>query len=185
MKVVRTVRFTAAVAACSVLLLSTTGVFLRAAPEPGFQPKYAKLPLSFEENRGQAPTGVRYLSRTRGGVLLLRPDSFSLEADGGRTISMRFVGSSGPKAPTGEEKLLGTTSYFIAATVKSTRRACPAAADGNSMPTMTAADGALSSGAGIHDPHGQSPGLNRTPQQRVDRCHGGNGFRRLGRQIDR
>ena len=89
-------RFTAACAACSVVLLLTTGMFLRAAPDPGFQPAYAKLPLSFEENRGQAPADVRYLSRTRSGVVLLRPGSFSLDVDGGQTISVRFVGSAGP-----------------------------------------------------------------------------------------
>ena len=59
-------------------------MFLRAAPDPGFQPAYAKLPLSFEENRGQAPADVRYLSRTRSGVVLLRPGSFSLDVDGGQ-----------------------------------------------------------------------------------------------------
>ena len=45
--------------------------------------------------------------------MLLRPGSFSLDVDGGQTISVRFVGSAGPSAPTGEQKLIGTTSYFI------------------------------------------------------------------------
>jgi Beta-propeller repeat len=105
-------RFAAAVAA-SVLLLLTTGRLLRAAPDPAVQPVYAKLPLSFEENRGQAPADVSYLSRTRSGVLLLRPGSFSLDVDGGQTISVRFVGTAGPSVPTGEQKLIGTTSYLI------------------------------------------------------------------------
>jgi hypothetical protein len=105
--------FTAAGAACSVLLLLTTGVFLRAAPDPGFQPVYAKLPLNFEENRGQAPADVRYLSRSRSGVLHLRPGSFSLDVDGGQTISVRFAGRAAPSAPTGEQRLIGTTSYLI------------------------------------------------------------------------
>ena len=114
MKVVRTVRFAAAVAACSVLLLSTTGIFLRAAPEPGFQPKYAKLPLSFEENRGQAPADVRYLSRTRGGILLLRPDSFSLEADGGRPIAMRFESLLSSSGGEDEEETRPAQAAFMA-----------------------------------------------------------------------
>ena len=104
-------RFTAACAACSVVLLLTTGVFGRGAPDPGFQA--ARLPLAFEENRGQAPADVRYLSRTSSGVLLLRPGSFSLDVNGGPTISVHFVGSTGPSAPTGEQKLPGTTSYLI------------------------------------------------------------------------
>jgi hypothetical protein len=106
-------RFTAACAACSVVLFLTTGMFLHAAPDPGFQPAYAKLPLSFEENRGQAPADVKYLSRTRSGVVLLRSGSFSLDVDGGQTIAVRFVGGAGPSALTGEQKLLGTTSYLI------------------------------------------------------------------------
>jgi hypothetical protein len=105
--------FAAACAASSVILLLTTGAFLRAAPDPAFEPAYAKLPLSFEENRGQAPADVRYLSRTRSGVLLLRPGSFSLDVEGGQTISVRFAGSAGSSAPIGERKLIGTTSYLI------------------------------------------------------------------------
>src|SRR5262245_8961951 len=106
------VRLAAAAAACAVLLLAT-GIVLHGARDPGFQPVYAKLPLSFEENRGQAPADVRYLSHSRSGVLHLRPGSFSLDVDGGQTISVRFAGNAGPSAPTGEQKLLGTTSYLI------------------------------------------------------------------------
>ena len=43
----------AACAACSVVLLLTTALSLRAAQDPGFQPSDATLPLSFEESRGQ------------------------------------------------------------------------------------------------------------------------------------
>jgi len=106
-------RFTAAGAVSAVVLLLTTGMFLRAAPAPGFQPSYARLPLSFEENRGQAPADVKYLSRTGSGVVLLRSRRFSLAVDGAQTISVRFVGSAGSGAPIGEQKLIGTTSYFI------------------------------------------------------------------------
>ncbi len=109
----RKVCFTAACAAFFAVLFLSTGLFLRAAPDPGFQPAYANLPLSFEENRGQAPAGVKYLSRTSGGVVLLRPGSFSLDVNRGRTISMRFVGGAKVSAPVGEQKLPGTTSYLI------------------------------------------------------------------------
>src|SRR5215471_6258706 len=85
-------RIMAVCAAWSVVLVLTTGTFLRAAPDPGFQPASAKPALSFEENRGQAPPEVRYLSRTRSGVALLRPEGFSLDLEGGKTISVRFVG---------------------------------------------------------------------------------------------
>src|SRR5262249_14739950 len=107
------VRLTATAAACALLLVMMTEMILHGARDPGFQPVYAKLPLSFEENRGQAPADVRYLSRSRSGVLHLRPGSFSLDVDGGQTISVRFAGNAGPSAPTGEQKLIGTTSYLI------------------------------------------------------------------------
>ena len=81
-------------AAC-LLVLVTTGLLLRAAPDSGPQPSYALLPLRFEENRGQAPAGVSYLAHTRSGVVLLRRGGMSLEMDGGRTISVRFAGRRG------------------------------------------------------------------------------------------
>src|SRR5262249_3284208 len=105
-------RLTAVCAACVVVLIMTTAMFLRAAPHPGVQPAYATLPLSFEENRGQAPGDVRYLSRTGSGIVSLRSGGFSLEVDGGHDISVRFV-AAGSTTPTGEQKLIGTTSYLI------------------------------------------------------------------------
>ena len=67
--------------------------------------------LAFEENRGQAPAGVSYLSRTGNGVVLLRPASVALKSDTGKTITMRFVGAAGAHgAPAGEQKQPGITS---------------------------------------------------------------------------
>jgi hypothetical protein len=88
-------RFLAAGAACSVVLFLTTGMFLPAAPDPSLQAAYARLPLSFEENRGQAPADVGYLSRTSSGVLFLRPGSFSLDANG-RTTPCVSPAAPGP-----------------------------------------------------------------------------------------
>jgi len=91
--------------------LLTTAMLLPAAA--AVEASYGKLPLAFEENRGQAPAGVSYLSRTRSGVVLLRPGSIALEADGGKTIAMRFVGVGAASVPTGEQKLPGITSYLV------------------------------------------------------------------------
>ena len=96
-----------------VVLLVATAMFLHAATDQKLLPSYGKLPLAFEENRGQAPADVNYLSRTRSGVVLLRPGSVALESDEGKTITMRFLGVGAPSAPTGEQKLPGITSYLI------------------------------------------------------------------------
>ena len=95
------------------LLLLTTAIFVRAASRQDLPPNNSKLPLAFEENRGQAPSGVRYLVRTRSGVILFRPGIVALEVDGGKSIGMRFVDGAVPSAPSGEEKLPGITSYFV------------------------------------------------------------------------
>ena len=65
-----------------------TSVLLHAAPNEKVLSSYGKLPLAFEENRGQAPVGVSYLARTRSGVVLLRPESMALDLDTGRSITM-------------------------------------------------------------------------------------------------
>ena len=98
----------------SVFLLLMMAAFLHAHPNQRLVPSYEKLPLAFEENRGQAPAGVSYVSRTRNGVVLLRPGSVALELDGGKTIAMRFVGAEPRTAlrPV-EKKLPGITSYLV------------------------------------------------------------------------
>jgi hypothetical protein len=96
-----------------VVLLFTTAMFLHAAPDQELRASYGKLPLAFEENHGQAPAGVSFLSRTRSGIVLLRPGSVALESDEGKTIAMRFVGAGVPSAPKGEQKLPGITSYLV------------------------------------------------------------------------
>ena len=64
-----------------------TAVFVYAAPDQ-LLPTYSKLPLAFEENRGQAPAGANYLSRTRNGVVLLRQGGVALQSQDGKSISM-------------------------------------------------------------------------------------------------
>jgi len=96
-----------------IVLLLTAAMLLHAAPDQELLPSYGKLPLAFEENRGQAPAGVSYLSRTRSGVVFLRPGSVALESDGGKRSPCVFVGAGAASAPTGEQKLPGITSYLV------------------------------------------------------------------------
>ena len=72
--------------------LLAAAVLSRAAPNQELLSSYGKLPLAFEENRGQAQAGVSYLSRTRNGVVLLRPGGVALQSMDGKTTTHEFRG---------------------------------------------------------------------------------------------
>ncbi|HYP12455.1 MAG TPA: SBBP repeat-containing protein, partial [Bryobacteraceae bacterium] len=77
---------------------------------------YGKLPLHFEENKGQADPSVRYLSRGSGYALLLGPQqaTLSLVRNSGRAVvRLNFVGSSGASSVRAEGALPGSSNYFI------------------------------------------------------------------------
>ena len=101
---------------------------------------YGKLPLSFEENQGQTDEKVGFLSRGSGYTLFLAPDEavFALrspsEDEGlgdrqkdalqvsrpekqkmakGAVIRMKFSGANTAPVITGQERLQGTSNYFI------------------------------------------------------------------------
>ena len=113
-----------------------------------------------ERQTADAELRVELRDRQLGEHAALRP----VPADGGdtnlvparREVEREPVWVHAGVAAVGEAKLVLNRSRArvfpsssIAATVKSTRRARAAAGDGSSMPTMTAADGARSRGAGI------------------------------------
>jgi pimeloyl-ACP methyl ester carboxylesterase len=101
---------------------------------------YGKLPLSFEKNQGQTDKKVGFLSRGGGYTLFLTPDEavFALRSpsgnDGpddrqndalqvsrpeelkrakGAVIRMKFSGANPAPVISGEERLQGTSNYFI------------------------------------------------------------------------
>jgi hypothetical protein len=98
-------------AAVALLLAATPA--LSAGANPAVVNSYGKVPLSFEENLGQAAAGVRYLSRAHSGTVLLRPGSTALESGAGETITIRFAGSPAVAMPVGEQKLSGRTSCLL------------------------------------------------------------------------
>src|SRR4051794_28008981 len=53
---------------------------------------YGRLPLHFEENRGQADPSTRFLARADGGVVALTPRGFVVGLDGGG-VELSFVGA--------------------------------------------------------------------------------------------
>jgi len=101
----------AAALVCSRQSLAAT----KAAPKPTVN--YAKLPLSFEPNQGQADPRVQFLSRGKGYSLFLTSKEAVLtleQPDQQRpdTLRMQLTGANPHSQPTGQEKLAGIVNYF-------------------------------------------------------------------------
>jgi Beta-propeller repeat/Bacterial Ig domain len=83
---------------------------------------YGKLPLSFEENRGQADSRVKFLSQGNGYSILLTPSAILLnmrtsgrpgQAAKQSVVRMSFSGAQSSAAITGSERQSGISSYFV------------------------------------------------------------------------
>ena len=78
---------------------------------------YAKLPLSFEENRGQADAQVKFLSHGKDYSILLTGGVVSLNLQSGAkqpsTIGMSFPGANASPSVGGSERQAALSSYFI------------------------------------------------------------------------
>lgn len=72
----------------------------------------ASLPMSFEPNLGQADRGVKFLSRGVGHNLILTTHGATLSL-GDKIIRMDILGANTPVSIEGEDKLPGTSNYFI------------------------------------------------------------------------
>jgi len=95
---------------------------LRSLSQPGSETirKYGVLPLSFEENQGQAAPRVRYLAHGPGysllledkqATLLLFPKRAANKSANPNILRMRLLHSNS-RAPAGEARLPGTVNYF-------------------------------------------------------------------------
>ncbi len=71
-----------------------------------------RLPLRFEENRGQAPGEARFLARSPEGVFVMTETGPVWTADGKR-VGLRLRGSAAPQAIEGEQRMAAPTSYFL------------------------------------------------------------------------
>ena len=113
------------------MLLSVAPALLFAAPNdsatdndaadpahkpPALRDACGQLPLSFEENRGQAPEEFDFLARGPGYTLLLEADSATFElknATHPATLRMRVVGADARAEAEQMEELEGKVNYFI------------------------------------------------------------------------
>ncbi len=96
----------------------------RRAAHPAVSDRYGKLPVSFEANKGQTNSAVRFLSRGRGYTLFLTSNEAVLvvgsedlhsrsAAHQAPALRMKLAGLSSKQEPRGEEQLPGTANYFI------------------------------------------------------------------------
>jgi hypothetical protein len=99
------------------IALSAGGLSRGSVLSTGQVAAFARLPLSFEPNRGQAPAAARFVARGDGYSLLLGGDRLAFTLAGGpgaRTgivLAMRLIGAQ-PSAVAGVRRLPGVASYF-------------------------------------------------------------------------
>jgi hypothetical protein len=79
---------------------------------PVLDDRYGKLPLSFEENRGQTDARVRFLAHGEGYSLFLT-DSEAVLALRSDVVRMQLAGAKGRAFVSGMEELPGKANYFI------------------------------------------------------------------------
>lgn len=102
----------------AVLLLSLAGTPAAAADSLDPALAYPRLPLSFEANRGQLPSAVKFISRGPGYTMYLTDSGFTLalsQADTGEPalLQMSLAGSDTPEAITGLNQQAGQSNYLI------------------------------------------------------------------------
>jgi hypothetical protein len=93
---------------------------LSAAARGSLLESYARLPLHFERNEGQAPPAVKYLTRIPGGTIFFTEDAAvmrllrtSASTEEEAVVTMRLAGAQPPASPAGQEKLPGVSNYFL------------------------------------------------------------------------
>jgi hypothetical protein len=77
------------------------------------QRAYGRLPLHFEENRGQMDAQVRFVGRAPGGTVYLTDKDIVLALAGG-TLRLEWLGAQTPQAAA-EDVMAGTVNYLVGA----------------------------------------------------------------------
>src|SRR5262245_15674861 len=85
-------------------------VTLQAAPKSAIQEHFQKLPLAFEENRGQADAAVRYVARSGSTRFGFAPDGARVE-EASSQIRLRFPGGRA-HAMEGRNRLVTLSHYY-------------------------------------------------------------------------
>ena len=100
------------IAAVAAAVIISSALFASAPDRAAVLARYDRLPLSFEENHGQADASVKFLSRGRGYALLLSANEtvLRLSAD---TVRMRFQGASAAPRLFGLDPQSGKVNYLL------------------------------------------------------------------------
>lgn len=72
-----------------------------------------RLPLVFEENRGQTDPQVKFYARSAGYTMFLTGSETVLSLGGSAFVRMKLDGANQTPAIEGEQRLLGRSSYFL------------------------------------------------------------------------
>ncbi|HYI98021.1 MAG TPA: SBBP repeat-containing protein [Bryobacteraceae bacterium] len=107
----------------TAVLASATCIFAAGIPQSLLVPSQQKkltdsqvrMPLTFEPNRGQAPSDVRWISRTPDRTLLLTASEALLVMNGEKatTVRMKLTGSNADARTEGVDKLKSISNYFL------------------------------------------------------------------------
>ena len=73
---------------------------------------YARLPLHFEENRGQAGASARFIARADGGRVLLGADGLHFAVDG-HPVRLSFAGGAAAPSIEALDRLPGRVNYYV------------------------------------------------------------------------
>src|SRR5207248_8948369 len=102
---------------CSALSSSSTALAKTAPVKPQLIESYGKIPLSFEQNQGQADAAVKFLSRGPGYSLFLLSDRalLSLKPTSANPISLgvKLIGARSAISARGVDELPGKSNYFL------------------------------------------------------------------------
>ena len=113
-------------AAVRVISIFAIAACLRAAPAPPkLTENYGKLPLSFEANRGQFDSQVRFAARSRGLAVFLTGREAVLVPPKAQPVRMRLIDSARPRAIEGADPLPGRVNYLRGSDPARWRRGIP------------------------------------------------------------
>jgi uncharacterized repeat protein (TIGR01451 family) len=96
---------------CGIALyLFVNAVLCFAQAAPGSTPPVS-LPLTFEANHGQTAPQVKYVARSREGIVFFTPEGLTLSAPRSGVLRMLFEGAAQPRIIAGQ-KLITRTNYL-------------------------------------------------------------------------